>query len=85
MVSRVAVPEPALDVGAQVAELVAAVQTEEGLLIGAFLVAVGAFLLGVEAAQRSALRRRRQRGGHTAEIRALRRARSQRLADTTFL
>ncbi|MEL6769089.1 MAG: hypothetical protein AAFP17_18060 [Pseudomonadota bacterium] len=85
MVTRVAVPEPAIDGGAQVAALLTALQTQEALLLGAFVVAVGAFLLGVEAAQRNAARRRRHRGAdRTAEIRALRRARSQRLADTTF-
>ncbi|MEO0427699.1 MAG: hypothetical protein AAF160_09670 [Pseudomonadota bacterium] len=85
MASRIAVPAPAQDSGAQVAELVAALQTQEAVLFGILIVAIGAFLFGMDAAQRASARRRRVNPLRSAEIRALRQARSRRLADTTLL
>ncbi|MEM7498687.1 MAG: hypothetical protein AAF371_11925 [Pseudomonadota bacterium] len=84
MAYRVKAPEEPLDGNAQVAELIVALQTQDALMMGAMILAVGVFLFAMDALQRTRHRADASKVERDKAFRALRQARSRRLADTTL-
>ncbi|MEM6943214.1 MAG: hypothetical protein AAF416_07120 [Pseudomonadota bacterium] len=86
MAYRKAIPDQGVDSGAQVAELIAALQTQEALIVGALIVGIAVLLMLADWVDGSRYRRphilsKRERMN---EFRAMRARRSQRIATATM-